>query len=102
MSRILVSVSDVGGSRGAELGDAVPACHRATAWACSPCRRSGSGVWVAFVRGDSDYPVWMGGYYANGEAPSLSHNVPPGISGITLQTAGNNGSSSLMHRAAAS
>ena len=51
----------------------------------------GSGVWVEFVRGDTDYPVWLGGYYTNGEAPSLSRNVPPGISGITLQTAGSNG-----------
>jgi uncharacterized protein involved in type VI secretion and phage assembly len=90
MCRILVSVADVGGS--SVLSWALP---------CLPVTGSnmgmftvppvGAGVWVQFVRGDADYPVWVGGFYASGDAPSLSRNVPPGISGITLQTAGNNG-----------
>jgi uncharacterized protein involved in type VI secretion and phage assembly len=90
MARLQVSVADVGGS--AVLSWALP---------CLPVTGSGmgmftmppigGGVWIAFVRGDTDYPVWMGGYYGNGEAPSLSRNVPPGISGITLQTTSGHG-----------
>jgi uncharacterized protein involved in type VI secretion and phage assembly len=90
MGRIQVSVADVGGS--SILSWAMP---------CLPVTGSGmgmftvpptgSGVWVEFVRGDTDYPLWVGGYYGNGEAPSLSRNVPPGVSGITLQTSNGNG-----------
>jgi len=90
MSRIQVSVADVGGAS-------------ISSWAlpCLPVTGNnmgmftvppiGSAVWVQFARGDADYPVWLGGYYANGEAPALSRRVPPGISGITLQTTGANG-----------
>ena len=90
MSRIQVSVADVGGAS-------------ISSWAlpCLPVTGSnmgmftvppnGSAVWVQFARGDTDYPVWLGGYYANGQAPALSRRVPPGISGITLQTLGSNG-----------
>lgn len=90
MSRIQVSVADVGGN--AVLSWALP-CLPVTGrnmgmFTVPPI---GAGVWVQFARGDADYPVWLGGYYANGEAPSMSRNVPPGISGITLQTVGNNG-----------
>jgi uncharacterized protein involved in type VI secretion and phage assembly len=90
LARIQVSVADVGGS--AVLSWAVP-CLPVTGdgmgmFTVPPI---GAGVWVAFVRGDADYPVWMGGFYGNGEAPSLSQHVPPGISGITLQTSGSNG-----------
>ena len=52
----------------------------------------GSGVWIEFERGDTDYPVWTGGYWGSAaETPVLSHAVPPGISGITIQTALKNG-----------
>lgn len=90
MSRIQVAVADVGGS--SVLSWALP-CLPVTGrnmgmFTVPPV---GAGVWVQFARGDTDYPVWLGGYYANGEAPALSRNVPPGISGITLQTTGNNG-----------
>ena len=90
MGRIMVAVADVGGS--SVLSWAMP-CLPVTGnnmgmFTVPPV---GSGVWVEFVRGDADYPVWLGGYYASGEAPALSRNVPPGLSGITLQTAGNNG-----------
>ena len=90
MSRIQVSVADVGGS--SVLSWALPCLPvTGTNMGMFTVPPVGSGVWVQFARGDSDYPVWLGGYYANGEAPSLSRNVPPGISGITLQTVGNNG-----------
>ena len=58
MARIMVSVADVGGN--APLTWAMP---------CLPVSGRGMGmftvppvgsaVWVMFVRGDSDYPVWL-------------------------------------------
>jgi type VI secretion system (T6SS) baseplate-like injector VgrG len=90
MSRIFVSVSDVGGKQ--VLSWALP-CLPVTGnnmgmFTVPPI---GSAVWVQFARGDSDYPIWLGGYYANGQAPALSRQVPPGISGVTLQTQLGNG-----------
>lgn len=90
MGRLQVSVAGVSGN--APLSWAMPclpvAGRNMGMFTVPP---NGSGVWVQFVRGEKDYPVWMGGFFATGEAPALSRNVPPGISGITLQTVGNNG-----------
>jgi uncharacterized protein involved in type VI secretion and phage assembly len=88
--RLLVSVGDVGGQ--SILSWALP---------CLPVTGRNMGmftvppldaaVWVEFVRGDPNYPVWVGGFYGEGDAPALSRNVPPTVSGITLQTQGSNG-----------
>jgi uncharacterized protein involved in type VI secretion and phage assembly len=52
----------------------------------------GAGVWIEFERGHADYPIWVGGYWGTAaEVPALSHIVPPGVSGITLQTTLKNG-----------
>lgn len=52
----------------------------------------GSGVWVEFERGDPDYPIWVGGFWGSAaEVPVLARTVPPGVSGITLQTPLKNG-----------
>lgn len=52
----------------------------------------GSGVWIEFERGDSDFPIWVGGYWGSAaETPLMSHAVPPGLAGITLQTTLANG-----------
>jgi uncharacterized protein involved in type VI secretion and phage assembly len=52
----------------------------------------GSGVWVEFERGDPDYPIWVGGYWGTAaEVPVLAHSVPPGVTGITMQTPLKNG-----------
>lgn len=47
----------------------------------------GSGVWVEFEHGDADHPIWVGGFWGTAaEVPALARSVPPGLSGITLQT----------------
>jgi hypothetical protein len=47
----------------------------------------GSGVWIEFEHGDPDRPVWVGGYWGTAaEVPTLSHAVPPGVNGVTIQT----------------
>ncbi len=47
----------------------------------------GAGVWIEFEHGDPDHPIWVGGYWGSAaEVPALSHTVPPGVPGITLQT----------------
>ena len=52
----------------------------------------GAGVWIEFERGDINYPIWVGGYWGIAfEVPFYAHAVPPGVSGITLQTGRNNG-----------
>jgi uncharacterized protein involved in type VI secretion and phage assembly len=88
--RLLVEVGDVGG-------------NMISSWA-SPCLPVvgpnmgiftvppiGAGVWVEFVRGDADFPVWTGGFYSEVDVPALARIVPPGVSGITLQTQLKNG-----------
>jgi phage baseplate assembly protein gpV len=60
----------------AVLGDAE------TGW-CMPCvpyagpnvgiaflPETGSGVWIEFEGGDVSYPIWVGGYWREGEVPS--------------------------------
>lgn len=52
----------------------------------------GAGVWMEFEQGNPDHPIWVGGYWGSAaEVPVLSHLVPPGLSGITLQTTLKNG-----------
>jgi uncharacterized protein involved in type VI secretion and phage assembly len=52
----------------------------------------GAGVWVEFERGDPDYPIWVGGFWGSAaEVPVLAHALPPGVSGIAMQTTLKNG-----------
>lgn len=47
----------------------------------------GSGVWVEFEQGDSDYPVWVGCYYGSvAEVPALALAGNPASPNIALQT----------------
>jgi len=52
----------------------------------------GAGVWIEFEQGDPDYPIWTGCFWGmTAEVPAMAKTVPPGISGITLQTTLMNG-----------
>jgi hypothetical protein len=41
-------------------------------------------VWVEFEGGDSNRPIWVGGYYPLGQAPPLA--APPGVQEFVIQT----------------
>lgn len=59
-------------------------------------------VWVEFEHGDPDYPIWAGGFWADGEAPAspgvaekkvlktdsatITLDDTPGAGGITIET----------------
>lgn len=51
----------------------------------------GSGVWIEFEQGDSDYPIWVGCYWGTAaDVPSLALAAPPGIAQVVVQTTGQN------------
>jgi uncharacterized protein involved in type VI secretion and phage assembly len=51
----------------------------------------GAGVWVEFEHGDSDYPIWVGGFWGSAaEVPALVLAAPPGVPQILLQTTAQN------------
>lgn len=51
----------------------------------------GSGVWVEFEQGNSDYPIWTGCYWGSAaEVPVLALAGPPGVQSIVIQTTGQN------------
>jgi uncharacterized protein involved in type VI secretion and phage assembly len=52
---------------------------------------AGSNVWVEFEQGNSDYPVWSGGFWGSGaEVPSAATSAPPGVQCIVLQSVNGN------------
>ena len=51
----------------------------------------GSGVWVEFEGGDSDYPIWTGGFWGSAaEVPALALVGLPASPNIVLQSTGQN------------
>jgi uncharacterized protein involved in type VI secretion and phage assembly len=51
----------------------------------------GSAVWIEFEQGDTDYPIWTGGFWGStAEVPALALAAPPGSQPIVLQTTGQN------------
>lgn len=52
----------------------------------------GAGVWIEFEQGDSDFPIWVGGFWGSAaEVPASARIVPPGVPGISLYTMLQNG-----------
>lgn len=49
-----------------------------------------AGVWVEFEGGNPDFPIWTGGYWAEGELPALAMASNPASPSIVLQTMGQN------------
>jgi uncharacterized protein involved in type VI secretion and phage assembly len=51
----------------------------------------GAKVWVEFEQGNSDYPIWSGGFWGSAaEVPALALAAPPSVQTIVLQTIGQN------------
>jgi len=52
----------------------------------------GAGVWVEFEQGNSDYPIWVGGWWGSAaEVPALTQLAPPAVSCMAMQTTLQNG-----------
>ena len=51
----------------------------------------GSSVWVEFEQGDSDYPIWSGGFWgSSAEVPAMALAAPPGVQAIVIQSVAGN------------
>jgi hypothetical protein len=50
--------------------------------------RIGANVWIEFERGDPDKPVWVGGWWGEGEIPAMAeeYNAVPAISVMTIES----------------
>lgn len=47
----------------------------------------GSGVWIEFEQGNSDYPIWTGCFWGSAaEVPALALAAPPGVQQIVIQS----------------
>lgn len=47
----------------------------------------GSGVWIEFEQGHTDYPVWVGCFWgSSAELPALALSAPPGMQQVVMQT----------------
>jgi uncharacterized protein involved in type VI secretion and phage assembly len=53
--------------------------------------RKGAGVWIEYEGGDPGYPIWVGGYWGQGEVPDLVPEQSLLEPTITLQTPNGNG-----------
>jgi hypothetical protein len=48
----------------------------------------GSNVWVEFERGDPDKPIWVGGWWGDGQIPVIAeeYNAAPAASVVTIES----------------
>jgi uncharacterized protein involved in type VI secretion and phage assembly len=47
----------------------------------------GSGVWIEFEQGNTDYPIWVGCFWGSAaEVPALALAGPPGLQQMVVQT----------------
>ena len=68
--RIKAKVPAVLGDDRDRLVHAVRALRRPQRRASRSCPRCGSGVWIEFEGGDVSFPIWVGGYWREGEVPA--------------------------------
>ena len=48
-------------------------------------------MWIEFEQGNSDYPVWSGGFWGSAaEVPALALAGPPALQTIVIQSVGQN------------
>jgi uncharacterized protein involved in type VI secretion and phage assembly len=85
MGRLMVQVPDVLGAIPSSWAmPCVPAAGiQMGAWFIPPI---GAGVWVEFEQGDTDYPIWTGCWWSEGQAPGLALAVPPAVPHMVVQT----------------
>ncbi len=86
MGRIVAIVDDVGGIIPATWAmPSVPITGKQMGTFMMP--QIGAGVWIQYEAGDSDRPVWSGGFWRNAaEVPALASAGVPGDPNIVLQT----------------
>jgi uncharacterized protein involved in type VI secretion and phage assembly len=86
MGRIMALVPDVGGLTPSTWAmPCVPIAGKQMGTFMVP--QIGAGVWLQFEAGDSDRPVWTGGWWGNAaEVPALALAGVPGDPNIVLQT----------------
>jgi len=91
MGRLLVQVPDVTGIAPASWAmPCVPIAGLQSGMFAMPS--IGSGVWIEFEQGNSDYPIWVGCFWGSAaEVPALARITPPAVPAITFQTPLQNG-----------
>jgi len=90
MGRLSVTVPDVSNIQTSTwaMPSAALAGNQSGLFAVPPV---GSNVWVEFEQGDSDYPIWSGGFWgSSSEVPPQGNSAPPGVQSIVLQSVGGN------------
>jgi hypothetical protein len=92
IGRVLVQVPDVFGELPSSWAlPCVPAAGIQSG--CFIVPPIGSQVWVEFEQGDSDYPIWAGGFWGSVADVPVFATAPPAIppgQNICLQTTGQN------------
>jgi Type VI secretion system/phage-baseplate injector OB domain len=92
IGRIMAQVSDVFGETPSSW--AMPCVPAAGIQAgCFIVPPIGSEVWIEFEQGDSDYPIWAGGFWGTVANVPIFATAPPAIppgQNIVLQTTGEN------------
>jgi hypothetical protein len=92
IGRILAQVPDVLGEMPSSWAmPCVPVSGIASGIFCVP--PIGSQVWIEFEQGDSDYPIWVGGFWGLVADVPILATAPPAIppgQNICIQTTGQN------------
>ena len=111
LGRIRAKVQDVLGDQ--ESGWALPAVpYAGNGVGLFLIPPTDANVWIEFEHGDPDYPIWSGGFWAQGEVPAspgvaekkvlktdtatITLDDTPGAGGITIETTAGTGAKIVM------